>query len=332
MKSSDIFLAVECGASNTVSAIYDSKGNVLGMGFSGPSSHHAVKIEVAKANLLKSVKDAFDSAKLTGYVLESGCFGMAALDTKKDFDIISKLLSELNFVKRHIIVGDHVTAYYTVTFGRPGIVVISGTGSIAYGVNNRGEAARAGGWEWLVSDGGSAYFIAREGLTMAVKSYDNIGEKTVLLKLFMESLNAKDFDDFIQKIYENTEKTRVASLAPVVVKACIMGDSVARDILRRAGEELSLLAVSVARKLGMDNSKVIIGCVGGVFKSGLIVWRYFRHYVKSFLPYAIVKKPNPTTIEGAIFLCLKENGLKLTKNVVYNVKYGVKKFYSLRQL
>ncbi len=326
MNASDIFLAVECGASNTVSAIFDSRGNVLGMGFSGPSSHHAVKIDVVKANLLKSLKNAFESAGLAERIVESGCFGMAALDTKQDFEIVSKLLSELNIVKRPIIVGDHVSAYYTVTFGSPGIVVISGTGSIAYGVNERGEAARAGGWEWLVSDGGSAYFIAREGLCMAVKSYDNIGEKTVLLKLFMESLDAKDFDDFIQKIYENTEKARIASLAPVVVRAYRMGDKVARDILMRAGEELSLLAVSVARKLGMEDSKVIIGCVGGVFKSGLIVWQYFRRYVKSFLPYANVKKPNPTTIEGAILLCLKENGFKLTENVVRNVKDGVKKF------
>ncbi|MEM3573102.1 MAG: BadF/BadG/BcrA/BcrD ATPase family protein [Nitrososphaeria archaeon] len=329
MDSSDIFLAVECGATNTVSAIFNSKGNVLGMGFSGPGSHHAVKIDVVKANLLESVKNAFDSAGVSERILKAGCFGMAALDTKQDFEIVSKLLSELNVVEKPIIVGDHVTAFYTVTFGRPGIVVISGTGSIAYGMNERGEVARAGGWEWLVSDGGSAYFIAREGLSMAVKAYDNIGEKTVLLKLFMEGLGAKDFDDFIQKIYENTEKTRIASLAPIVVKAYRMNDRIARDILRRAGEELSLLAVSVAKKLKMEDSKVIIGCVGGVFKSELIVWKYFRRCVKSFLPYASVKKPNPTTIEGAIFLCLKENGLKLTRNVVRNVKDCVKKFYSL---
>lgn len=329
MKDSDIFLAVECGASNTVSAIFDSKGNVLGMGFSGPGSHHTVKIDVVKANLLKSVKHAFKSAGLAEHVLESGCFGMAALDTKQDFEIVSKLLNELNIVKRPIVVGDHVTAYYTVTFGSPGIVVISGTGSIAYGVNERGEAARAGGWEWLVSDGGSAYFIAREGLSMAVKSYDNICEDTILLKLFMESSCAKDFNDFIQKIYENTEKTRIASFAPLVVKAYYMDDKVAKGILERAGEELSLLAVSVAKKLGLENSKVIIGCVGGVFKSGLVVWQYFRRCLKSFLPQAIVKKPNPTTIEGAIFLCLKENNLKLTRNVVLRVKDDVRKFYSL---
>ncbi|MBC7091075.1 MAG: hypothetical protein H5T50_04100 [Nitrososphaeria archaeon] len=327
MKYSNIFLAVECGASNTVSAIFDSRGNVFGMGFSGPSSHHVMSIKDVKENLLSSIKNAFSSAGIEEHALDSGCFGVAALDTKQDLEVFTKLLSELNAVKKPIIVGDHVTAYYTVTYGYPGIVVISGTGSIAYGVNEKGDAARSGGWEWLVSDGGSAYFIAKEGLTMAVKSYDGLCERTVLLKLFMEGFGVKEFDEFIEKIYEDTGKTRIASLAPIVVKAYQMGDRVAKKIIESAGEELALLAYSVAKKLGMESSKVTVGCVGGVFKSGPIVWQYFRRYVKRFLPKALVKKPSPTTIEGAILLCLKENNFKLTKSVVNRVRSGARKFY-----
>jgi len=325
---SNIFLAVECGASNTVAAIFDSEGNVMGMGFSGPSSHHVISIKEVKENLLSSIKNAFRSAGIGERFLDSGCFGVAALDTKQDFEIFSNLLSELNVVKKPIIVGDHVTAYYTVTYGHPGIVVISGTGSISYGVNERGDAARSGGWEWLVSDGGSAYFIAKEGLTMAVRSYDGLCERTILLKLFMESFGVKEFDDFIEKIYEDTGKTRIASLAPIVVKACKMGDMVAKKIVERAGEELALLAFSVAKKLGMESSKITVGCVGGVFRSGPVVWQHFRSYVKRFMPEAFVKKPSPTTIEGAILLCLKENNFNLTKSVVHKVRSGTRKFYN----
>ena len=326
LDSRKIMLAVECGASNTVSAVFDLKGKVLGMGFAGPGSHHVVSVENVKANILSSVRGALSSAGLGELVLEYGCFGMAALDTRQDFDIVSKLLSELNLVKRPYVVGDHVTAYYTVTLGSPGIVVISGTGSIAYGVNYRGEEARSGGWEWLVSDGGSAYYIAREGLRMAVKSYDGICEQTILLNLFMKHFGVKGFEEFIQKIYECTEKNRIASLAPVVIKASTLGDRIAKSILENAGIELAMLAVSVARKLRMVDSIFPVGCVGGVFRSGTEVWRSFRRNVRRSLPKAVVKRPNPTTIEGAIFLCLKNCGMKLTKNIIENVKDGVKKF------
>lgn len=161
---------------------------------------------------------------------------------------------------------------------------------------------------------------------MAVKSYDGLCDKTVLLNLFMDHFGVKRFEELIEKIYECTEKSRIASFAPVVVKASTFGDRIAKSILENAGMELAMLAFSVARKLRMVDSSFPVGCVGGVFRSGAEVWRSFRRNVKRFLPKASVKRPNPTTIEGAIFLCLKNYGVKLTKNVVGNVKEGVKKF------
>ena len=46
----------------------------------------------------------------------------------------------------------------------PGVVIIAGTGSIAYGHNGQGQAARAGGWGYVLGDEGSGYWIGRHAL------------------------------------------------------------------------------------------------------------------------------------------------------------------------
>jgi N-acetylglucosamine kinase-like BadF-type ATPase len=317
-------LGVDSGATKTICAIVNDKGEALGLGLAGPSSHYAVSVERAKENLLGAIRKAATSAELNNVVFDVGCFGMAALDTKRDYELIRNFVKSLNRTKKNVIVSDAVIAYYAVTTGEPGIVVIAGTGSIAYGVNRSGDEARSGGWEWLISDEGSAFDIARRGLIAALRAYDGKGKNTLLIEMFSTHFSVSTFEEVIQKIYENTEKQRIASLAPIITLAAQKGDLTALKILGEAGKELGLSAVAVAKKLNMERERIIVGCVGGVFRSGKFVCKSFERTVKDCIPQAIFKPPMNDSIRGAIVLGLKESGVPMTRELVSKIEQGLK--------
>jgi len=315
-----LIIAIDSGATKTTCAIVNDKGDILGLGLAGSSSHYSVGVKRAQENFRSAIEKATESAKLNKTIFDVGCFGLSALDTQSDYELNSTFITSLGITKKAVIVSDAVTSYYAVTAGEPGIVVIAGTGSVAYGINRKGEEARSGGWEWLISDEGSAYDIARKGVRAALRAYDGRGKDTILTKMVMEYFNVSTFEESLQKIYENPEKSTIASMAPIVTSAAQKGDLVALNILREAGKELGLAVVAVAKKLKMEKDRIFVGCMGGVFRSDKFILNPFKRTVKSDIPKAIFKPPIYNAISGAIFLGLKEDGLPINKELVSRIE------------
>ena len=97
---------------------------------------------------------------------------------------------------------DAITALYSGTLGRPGIVQIAGTGAITYGINQNGERGRVGGWGHLFSDHGSGYAIGRDGLSAAFMAHDGLTEYTSLTELFLQHFEKEELPDIIRAIYQ----------------------------------------------------------------------------------------------------------------------------------
>lgn len=319
-----LILGVDSGSTKTICAIANEKGKVLGLGSAGSSSHYATSVEEAKENFRVAVRKAIASARLNNVVFDVGCFGMTGLDTKSDYERIPSFITSLNIAKKCVIVIDAVIAHYAITNGEPGIVVIAGTGSIAYGVNGRGEVAQSSGREWLVSDEGSAYDIAKKGLTAIIRAYDGRGTNTLLTEMFKKQFGVSTFGGILQKIYEDTRKSTIATLAPVITSAARRGDVVASNILKEAGKELGLAAVAVAKRLNMEKERITVGCIGGVFKAGKFILKPFKKTVKIHLPKAIFKPPLHDATIGAIILGLKEGGVPITRKLVSEIKHNLK--------
>ena len=277
-----IVAGLDGGATKTVCVIGDDEGRVLGLGFAGPLNYHVVGLTVARRNIMVSFQRALSRAGLKGGDVDVGCFGLGGLATKYDYEVLFKAVASLNLVKEPIIVGDEVVAYYATTYGEPGVAVVAGTGSIAYGRNREGLEVRVGGWGWLIGDEGSAFDIARKAMNAASRAYESRGPSTTLTYLLSRRFRVSDFRDLISRIYGRGRAVSVtlASLAPLVDGAARRGDGVAREILNEAGRELASLAIVTVRKLGLAGGRVIIGGVGGVFRSRF-VWNSFRRAIFS---------------------------------------------------
>jgi hypothetical protein len=134
----------------------------------------------------------------------------------------------------------------------PGIVVICGTGSICYGRNAEGLAARSGGWGYILGDEGSGYWLGRQALAAVVRHVDGRGPATSLTAVVLEHFRVRQVNDLIQEVHlRDPRRHRVASLGGALQAAIDAGDPVAREILDEGARDLAGMAESVAQRLQM---------------------------------------------------------------------------------
>ena len=153
-----------------------------------------------------------------------------------------------------------------------GAVLIAGTGAICFGRNSHGLEERAGGWGALIGDEGSASEIARRGLAAVARDVDGRGPRTKMREALHSTEGTRSAVEMVQKLFRpGAGPTDTAAYFPVVLDAARDGDEAALEILRWAGGELALTALTVLRKLGIADDPVTVATVGGVFVAGDLV-------------------------------------------------------------
>jgi N-acetylglucosamine kinase-like BadF-type ATPase len=203
-------------------------------------------------------------------------------------------------IKNIELVSDGDIALYGATDGRPGVVVISGTGSIAVGMNRQGKRAYAGGWGPVAGDEGSGSWIARRALQSVARATDGRGPKTALTEAACEFFQVTTPDDLSTAIYAPTiTNDRIAGFSKLVIQVA-QDDDVAREILKDAGKELGKAAVTVIHKLKLDHERFQVAFIGGVFAAGELVTQPLIEQVMKHATKAFIDNPSftPTVAAG----------------------------------
>jgi len=165
------FLGVDGGASKTAALVIDEEGQALGRGVAGPSNHLRVGIETATRNIERAVNIALVEAGMAIRQVEYAYCGIAGADHPAHRQRVIDSL-RIFFPRGNFIVDNDARPALTGAIGfGSGIVIISGTGSVAFGRNESGQEARAGGWGPTIGDEGSGYAIARDGLSAIVPKW-----------------------------------------------------------------------------------------------------------------------------------------------------------------
>ncbi len=148
------------------------------------------------------------------------------------------------------------------------MVIISGTGSIAYGRNSRNEGARSGGWGHVLGDEGSGYWIGRAALRAVLREADLRGPKTALTHLLLQHFGVTEAQNLIHEVYQNKlSPAAIGALAQCVQEAFTERDEAATGILRAAADELEAAGVSVARRLELETESFAFILGGGIFRA-----------------------------------------------------------------
>jgi N-acetylglucosamine kinase-like BadF-type ATPase len=274
---------------------------VLGEGTAGPSN----PLRVGVANGAAAIRDAIDracgAAMLQRDDIVAVGIGLAGVRRKDIRTRMREVLVETLGIENIELLPDADMALYGATDGAPGVVVISGTGSVSCGINRQGKRVYAGGWGPVAGDEGSGSWIARRALQAVAQATDERGPKTALAAAACNYFQVAAPEDLSTAIYAPTmTNDRIAGFSKHVIDAARAGDAVGRNILTEAGRELGKTAVTVIRKLKMEGERFQVSFVGGVFSAGELVIAPLREEIARVARKAFIAEPrfSPTFAAG----------------------------------
>lgn len=289
-----ILVGVDAGSTKTKALAYDCDGNYLGEGLSGPGNPHDVGFTQAKRNVVEAINKA-TKGTFPDYV----AIGFAGMDTAEDEIAFKEYFKD---VGKHVItVHDSVVALFAETFGEEGIVVISGTGSVVVAYDGK-SFRRVGGRGWLLSDEGSAYWVAVNVLRWMQRVFDGLAEGDRLFDFLRERLKINTHDDLVKWAYENQcKKDKVASITAMVSEAADLGFVKAKEFLIEGAEVLASRAVFLVERTGI---KTVV-LKGSMFRSKVYLDKFKE--VLSRVGAKAFTGENPPEV-GGLYLVARASG------------------------
>ena len=276
------FLGIDGGGSKTRCLVGD-KTSVLGAGSGTGCNVLRVGEACARKSLTAAIHEACVQAGISPGGIARTCAGIAGAADDGVASLVQRLLIEVIGGAIEVI-GDMEIALESAFADGIGVVVIAGTGSIAYGRNGHGDTVRAGGWGRMVSDEGSGHWIGVEAIRQALQAHDR-GQDDDLLKKLMTSLQVETVSDLAARVNADPAPD-FASLFPLIQEAAEAGDQIATSVLDHAGIELARLVGAVVGRIFPRTSQVPVASHGGVFASSRKVKQKFEHHLGTLCPQA----------------------------------------------
>ncbi|HEY5618185.1 MAG TPA: BadF/BadG/BcrA/BcrD ATPase family protein [Vicinamibacterales bacterium] len=295
-------LGIDAGGTKTVCLLADEGGQVIAEARGGGANLQSVgELEVEKV-----LHGVMESAVAGRNVTPSAiCLGIAGVDRPTDTETIRSIMRRIGYKSRAIVVNDALVALEAGANDQPGVVIVAGTGSIAYGRNGSAQAARAGGWGYLIGDEGGGFWIGRSALASVVRQFDGRGPATQLTELILRHMGLASPTELIHEIYyRDLHRRAIAGLAALVHQAAANGDAVAAQILGRAGTELAAAAASVITRLGMRGDAFPTILAGGIFRGVPLLARDMETRLSEIAPRSTVRLLEVEPAVGAVRLAL----------------------------
>ena len=319
-----ILLGVDGGGTKTAFLLARSDGHVIGY-HRGRGSHHPdIGIGGVEDVLSDGITAVLGGAGLSSDRLDGVFFGIPAFGAhpqmdKKIVDLAQQLLGH----DRFIIENDMLCGWAGSLAAQDGINIVAGTGSIGYG-ERKGRKFRCGGWGTLVGDEGSAYWIAKEGLSLFTKMSDGRAARGPLYDIFRSHFDLED-DLSLCAYLETTalDRAALASLAPFVSQAARGGDMAAKQVMTIAAKELALICRALATQLDyVPEEPVRVSYSGGVFGPKSSVASLFKSALDTEPFNFVLQEPlaDPTT--GAVLLAARCAGVAPTLDLCQKLADG----------
>ena len=305
------FLGIDGGGTKTDFLLTDGEGKRIREKRTGTVSWRLVGVEQCIARLKHTVSEI--SAGLEGPAFL--CMGYPNWGEYEAGDeAVRRRLGEISGSPVRVV-NDCVVGWAGSLAMEPGINLVSGTGSIAYGRNEAGEEARAGGWSEHFSDEGSCYWLGMKALELFAKESDGRAEPGALLDIFRAHFNLKE-DFGLIGLYDReylNDRTKTAGLQKLLAQAAARGDREAEKLYGEAAGELALIVGAVYRKLGFQPGTAV-SCSGGLFRNGNRILDPLGGRLRE--SGILLQAPRFTPVQGAVLLAADAAGGKACRERV----------------
>lgn len=287
-------IGVDGGGTKTEAVAYDSVGKAIRSSVKGFANLLNDK-EKALENIVDSIKDIVNELgtdELSGVYL-----GIAGSEVGNNSIIIKNTVkSELDI--DCMVMNDSEIALKAMLKGEDGILVVGGTGSVAFGINDN-ITARCGGWGNLLGDEGSGYRIAIDAFKRMIFEKENDLPESELSKEIINKLKINSVDEITKFVYSST-KDEIASLAEIVARLGESGNQIANDILIYEGIELARTVKNIYRKLEFENCSIAL--VGGVIRNAEVLRGAFEDYLRENIVIKEIIDEEISPTKGAFYI------------------------------
>lgn len=291
-------IGLDAGGTKTVGLLADESGTVLRDARAG-AANLVMQGELGVEKVIYQVIEALDPPEHVDAI----CLGIAGADRPKALELIAGVLHRLGFRHHVRVTSDALIALAAGAADAVGIVLVAGTGSVAYGRDGE-RTARAGGWGYLLGDEASAYWLGLAAVRQGIRGLDGRGPDSTLYERIRKRVGVETPQDLSDWFYSQAApRTAVAELAGVVEEASREGDAGAEAILDLATDHLARAATAVGRKLVFPERYPLI-LAGGTFRACPSLEP--RLIARLDLPGARVERLAVEPARGAVALALQE--------------------------
>ncbi len=301
-------IGIDGGATKTTAVLADLNRNIIAEKSSGPANFLIIGTDKVAKTISDLILDLCNEAEVNIQNIEAICMGLTGAGRDEDAQKIKNAVMDYwnrtysSELKKLIVTSDARVALEGAFSGRPGIILIAGTGSILFGKDRAGNLYRVGGFGRYIGDEGGGYSIGRLGLQAVAKSLDGRGPETKLLSILSQQFGINTAEDLINKVYK--DNLDFASIAPYVIQCAEEGDEPCREILRKEAEELVLHIKAVKDKIKVRT--VYITFIGGLLSVDNYYSKLLRKIILQKVEGVNVILPEHPPAYGAILLALDE--------------------------
>jgi glucosamine kinase len=306
-----IVVGVDGGGSKTRAVVADERGTQI-VSVDGPASavRHGA-IEHSADVIAAVVRDALGAANMSHVVPKVLYVGVAGVGREPEREGLWQALASRDLAEDVAVHPDAMIALDDAFGDGAGVLLVSGTGSVAFGRGPDGTFARCGGWGPIIGDEGSGAWIGRRALNVAAAATDGREPETALTNALLTAIEADDPAAMVAWAARATPAD-FAQLAPVVLQVAATGDLRANSVLSIAVEELSLHVRTLARRLFMDERAATpVAFAGGLLGRSSPLRKRLEHRLRTAVPGAQVRSEDVEPARGAVRGALRLLGVEI---------------------
>ncbi|NOG62163.1 MAG: hypothetical protein HND46_01980 [Chloroflexi bacterium] len=232
-------MGIDGGGSNLRVVVATPDLQVVGESHAGTVNPSVIGRETAAGLIRQHMWAAITNAHLQPADIRAVCIGVAGASADHSADWLCEVVGPITPNAKIRPSADQEIALVGAHGKREGILILAGTGSVAYGVNPAGQAAAVGGWGYLLGDEGSGYWLGMSALRAISQASERRAAKTTLTESVLHELNLEKPRDLIRWLYAQPRNAEIAQLAPLIIQQADAGDAVANCLVGEAIQHLA---------------------------------------------------------------------------------------------
>jgi N-acetylglucosamine kinase-like BadF-type ATPase len=307
MKQAKYVIGIDGGGTKTAAVVCDLQRSIQAEAHTGPSNALIIGFDNAAQTILDLIEECRRTLGCSISQFGSIVAGLSGMGRESDRLQMESLLKEMSASRGWNLTNVSIETDARIALegafgGKPGIVMIAGTGSLLVAKDARGIMHRAGGWGRIIGDEGSGYSIGREALRAVAYAIDGTGPKTLLVRLLAKNFGLDSQESIINAVYKNN--LDIAGIAPAVIEAAAQSDAAADRILRN--EALGLTDGAGVLLRHFKTRQVPLAFAGSLLSVHSVYSKRVEAILKKRFPKIRFQEPEQGPVLGAALTAIRK--------------------------